>query len=662
MYNRHFRAPLTFESQRFSRAYKTSKKFHVPEKIVAVVLKALYIFLLLAINLVLFTGSGNVSIFQEGFAFVSELSYLFGLLFFVSVILMAVSYFSVLLQNILCSVITFVFIVVLFNQFSQFDHGAFMGDFFAEYLGAWTPRLLFEASHVVLAFVLSLALMWFLFKVGNIALGIYVSLYFIAFAGILRNDFNQSHNQHDFIELYQSKIKANVDTDGQKFIYVMLPNLTSSKFFAVLQDSEADETQKIINGFYAHNKFNVFPNAYNNSENPFMNMASVLNPFSKQNAVNHTMNTMLLYKYWKFFNVNDEYIFLKNNQLFDAFRKSGYKISAYKSRGFDLCQKKHMFNVDRCTEKLNKPINLYSLSISKTERAQLLFIEWISSMGIFNNLSGAYKALKIFSEPETLPLVGVNYNNLYVINSVKTFDILLENMVNDTGRQAYFVYADIPSDMFIYDQFCRIKPRHEWINMKKLPWVNFDNTDLKKHAYLQQSKCLYGKLQQFIEKLEQKNLADKTVLVINGMSGVKNFKPNGEQNFVDDMIYDKIVMLAVKSPKQKKFEINTQICSSPELLSNYLFKGADCNDLEQLNIHQTLKNELAAKLAEYDSSEEQINESINTFQEWYLKWLEANKYEAGNVDVVKHNRPSKTLRHMPIKVTPAIDNESLINN
>ena len=55
-----------------------------------------------------------------------------------------------------------------------------------------------------------------------------------------------------------------------------------------------------------------------------------------------------------------------------------------------------------------------------------------------------------------------------------SFDILFENIEEDKGKQAYFVFADIPSDMYIYDEFCKIRPQTEWINRTNLPWIKRD--------------------------------------------------------------------------------------------------------------------------------------------------------------------------------------------
>ena len=63
MYRRHFRSPLTFESEKFFRGHKSEPKFKIPVLIISTILKALYIFLLMAIDLILFTDSGNLNIF-----------------------------------------------------------------------------------------------------------------------------------------------------------------------------------------------------------------------------------------------------------------------------------------------------------------------------------------------------------------------------------------------------------------------------------------------------------------------------------------------------------------------------------------------------------------------------------------------------------------------
>ena len=658
MYNRHFRAPLTFESGRFFRGRKVSKKFKISALVISTILKIIYIFTLMAIDLVLFTDSGNLNIYGGEYFLSPELLGLLGFLLAISSVIMILASFSQWAQNIICALVTGWFVSVLFNQFAQFDYNSFLGDYLRSFLGS-APGFLYSYSSTIIAVILALLVLWFLFSANLIFLSVYVLLFMIAFAGILRQGFNNSRNQHDFIELYQSQIKNNADEHGEKFVYIMLPNLPSYKYFSTQAATEAKDTGKLMTGFYAKNNFEVFGNAYIQDDNYFMNMVRSVNLFSDDAPQKHIMDTMMLYKYWKFFNVNDEYIFLKDNQMFDTFRKAGYKISAYKSRGFDLCHKNHMFNVDRCIEKLNRPINLYSMNMSQFDRSQMLLLEWFSSMKLFSDMSTVYQFLRIFGEPDNMPLVGINYNNLYVINSIETFKVLGDNIIADKGRQAYFVYADIPSDMFIYDEFCQIKPRHEWINMENMPWVKADNTLLKQRAYYDQTKCLFGKLQEFLDRLDKEKLLDKAVIIVEGMSSINNFKSKAYENFVDDFVYGKLVTLAVKSPVNKTSVFQNDICESDSIVRHYLYKDKVCEGLNGINIHQSLKDDLVNRLSLLDVSEAQLKDDVEIFDDWYARWYTINNMKLLDpVDVIKKGHQAEQV-NTHNSDTPDLQNETL---
>ena len=534
MQRRRFRAPLTFNAEKFSRACKVPEKFKISEDMVGFILKSLYVFMLLSINMILFATSGNMAIFSQNGMTFYEISILLLFLLVFSIGIIGAFYKFKIIQDIICTILTFWFVTTLFNQFYQLDARSFLGRGFVNILGSFTPNFFFSHSDVALAFILSAIFICFIFKAPLKVFAVYVSLFVITFLGIVKNDFSTNKHQHDFIETYNYiQNDTEITNSNNKFVYIMLPNFASYKYFNTSDNVFSKGTYDLMTGFLAKNNFEVFPNSYVKSNDQFMNIVQSVNIHSNKNPEKHTLSTMMLSKYWKFFNINDEHVFLKDNQLFDSFKKAGYKISAYKSRGIDICNKGHMFNVDRCVEKINRPVNVYDSGISLIGRTQLLFAEWISSMNI-SNFAPLYRFLKIFSEPEKLPLVGINYNNLYVINAIKTFDVLAENIISDKGRSAYFVYADIPSDMFIYDEFCNIKPRDKWINLENLPWITENKSDLKYRSYVEQTRCLYGKLQQFIDTLSNEDILKDTVLVINGISSDHNFGDTTSRGFVGD--------------------------------------------------------------------------------------------------------------------------------
>ena len=236
---------------------------------------------------------------------------------------------------------------------------------------------------------------------------------------------------------------------------------------------------------------------------------------------------------------------------------------------------------------------------------------------------------------------------------------MADNIIADKGRQAYFVYADIPSDMFIYDEFCQIKPRHEWINMENMPWVKVDNTVLKQRAYYDQTKCLFGKLQEFIDRLADENLLEKSVVIVEGMSSINNFRNKPYDDFVDDFVYDKLVTLAVKSPIKHTNVFNNIICESDSIVRHYLYKDKNCEGLAGINIHQSLKDNLLNKLAELDVTKKQAENNVEAFNDWYASWYAINHMKLLEpVDVVKKDHQAEQIK-TNADDAPDLQNETL---
>ncbi len=656
--NKKFRSPLIFDADKFSRRCKipTSKQGILPTK-TGFISKLMYVYILMAIDMILFAKSGNLVIFTHGIFPIFEVGLLLFLLFIFSFTIIGVFYKKPIIQNVICIIFTFLFIVSVFNQFYQLDVGSIIGNHVSNYLGKFTPKLFFYYSHIIIAALLSAIFAIIIFILPDVFFAIYTSFFVMLFFFVLYSGGTNKHNQHDFVETFgfSKNVYVSPFEHDKKFIYIMLPNLSSYNYFLRINNDNARYTYDLITGFYAKNKFEIYPNAFVENHDQFMNVVQSINTFDEGNPKKHIMDTMMLYRYWKFFNINDEYVFLKDNQMFDTFKKSGYKISAYKSRGIDICNKSHTFNVNRCMEKINKPVNLYDSKLSKLDRMQLLFIEWIISTHILN-LEPLYKLFNIFSYPEKLPLIGINYNNLYVINSIRTFDLLSEHIISDKGKNAYFVYADIPSDMFIYDEFCNVKPKEQWVNMYNLPRVKNDNVYLKQQAYIDQTKCLYGKLQHFIDKLNKKNILNKSVLLINGMSSNNNFNNRTDYDIVNDFIYNNVVTLAIKSPTIKKFTENNSICSSKSIVHNLLYNTNICSEIENFGIQGNYKTEITNRLINTSAKIDVLN-NIKTFDKWYTKWERVNHVVNEESDVI--TRQQDYINIDVDEKTPTLENITL---
>lgn len=614
--NKSVISPLAHDYEgRFSRKGKVVPKVIYNPLWLDALLSVLFMSFLLISDFILFAGSGNIKVFDSGILPRTEILIIISglLLFSIGIIWLLINRKK--LKNIVLSLFVLFFVYIIYQQFSQYYYRINIGIYIVP------VYLLLGIIFAVVTYVL--------FENEK---PIYKILYVVA-AGVVFGhiyiSYMSDNDPYDFIESYNTQHSS--DNGNKKFVYLMLPNFAAYSYISTFQTSEADNTKHILQGFWQKNNFRVYNRAYTSEINYFYNMALALNPTAQIQADKHILKNKRITEYWRFHNLRNEFIYLKNNELYDIFRKNNFQISAYKSRDFDMCRKNHLFNVNRCVEKINRPVNLYDMNnVSLLSKSGILLIDWLSSIKLFNPLlSTIYNFLHPIVNVDKMPMVGTNYNNLYVVNSIKTFDILLDNIKKDEGKQAYFVFVDIPSDMYVYDEYCRIRPQNQWLNRTNLPWIKQDYTYHRRDAYLQQTKCLIGKMEYFIEQLQNENIWKDTVLVVIGTSGLNNFQNEQIADIAEDFMANRLVSMAIYDSDMNVSENNEQFCSIEDFVAGYLYGHNKCNN-DKLDIHTNTVNEINRRIG-YLSKD--INDNyIPVFEKWYQSWREADKESSENYE------------------------------
>ena len=578
-------------------------------------------FLLFGIDFILFVGAGNFSIFNNTF-FADEIV---GVLLFIAVTTTAIyTIFSKIriIQDILTGASFFAFFYSVYNQFAQFNTRNFIADWFS----LSSNNIFQEYSAFFVSLLLGIAAFYVFYKKKQYVtpLTLFVLSLFI---GVLINKFVHQNKQDEFIIRYNDNTGGIVNANNkQKAIYFFFPEASSYKTVSSWENiPETKETIELMLAFYAKNRFTVFPNAYVKERAQYFNLIHSLNPQYKGDVTDNIMQTKILYRYWNFFNPTEEFIYPKNSQLIETYSNSGYKTTAYKSKTVDLCTKKHKMIVNRCVEKISIPVNIYGENISYSEKLKIILAEWAESTGLFSKLPFMYDAFNLISDADRIPLVGINYSNLYVINSLHTFDKLLNDIKKDEGNQAYFVFVDLPADMYIYNEYCEMKPMAEWVSLDATSTKNYENENLKKKAYLQQVKCLYGKLEEFIQDLDEADLLNKTTIMIQGTSSFH--KERAELSFIDNFINSRLVNMAYREENPEHFAVNDYICSTSDIINSILYGNEFCTDLDGVNAHITIKLELYKKLTETTINEEHLFKIIPEFDKWFETWKEKNQKE-----------------------------------
>lgn len=589
---------------RFSRK-GTKKAPKEPSKWWTTLIIILFTTLLPATDLILFAGSGNIKVFDGSIFPIPEVMMGFACFFAIATAILLLTHKQLGLKCTFAGLVAFAFVYAVFRQFSQIQQTIEFGDT--------------SIQTSVIAGIAVGAIVFVIFAQDKIFYKLLLLMASIVMFSKVYISYMRNIEPHEFVESFNNQ---QVDNSKRKlYIHFMLPNLVSYPYLSTMKQSEAVRTKNIISGFYQKNNFKVYSNAYTPEDEYLDNMIISFNPMSQKASSEHILDTKLLSEYWRFHNLRDEYIYLKNNQLYNVFHKNKFQISAYKSRDFDMCHAKHKINVNRCIEKINQPTNIYSMTLSTWDKTKILFVEWFASLHILNNMTSLYNTLASFANVDKTPMVGVNYNNLYVVNSTKTLDILYDDIKKDSGKQAYFVFIDMPSNMYIYDEFCQLKPQEEWYDMANLPWITTNYDKQRKQAYLQQTKCLFGKMQQFIDRLKADNLWNDTVLVIQGTSGVNNFQNYKQDKFVDNFLSNRLVNMAIHDKQMNKYQVSRSFCPTQSILMEYLF-NKPCQP-SNLGVHSSLVANVQAQINRLTKGIH--NNQIAKFEKWYSDWKDYNQ-------------------------------------
>lgn len=597
-------------------------------------IKGLLLSSLVCFDFFVFMGAGSYSVFSTLGFFQPEV---WGIVVSVTVVCFILMYlvsFLKILQNLLLSVALAFLMIAFLNQFAAFDKNAMLSSLVATYISPDLGLLLTYVSHVVFAIVSAVIFFLFLTYASKSKIFTLAVLVLIINAVVLFSQLIDDNNGKKFISKKDSTVSMAND-NGKNFVFIGMPALGSFSYFQDLKQNmssknlaEVTDLQKnldIILGFYKKNNFMFYPQSYVLSENAYENFAQILNLNNSKDSKEYINKTVVPDKFWKFNLLNEKDIFLKEAKLFEAFKKSKFFINAYQNQGIEFCKINNEFVVDSCVEQNNLPINFEEMDISVREKMTLLFAQWMESTGLFNDLSSLYSSLKIVTDADKTPMIGISYKNIGVKNSLDILNVLSKDIATRHGNQAYFVNLNMPNNTFIFDEFCQIKPLDQWENKSDLPWIKVVNFSEKRKAYYNQVRCLYGALQDFIDAIPEEKRKN-TVIVLQSLSGFGDmYQLSDNVNFVEEFMNKKFVDTAIYDPKKAEFSLYNQVCYAPSVLKKYLYKQDACIELEHLNIQNNLQQKVLDKLHSFKFDNSQLDNAVKFFDNWYEEWLKHNK-------------------------------------
>lgn len=582
------------------------------------IMRAMFVTLLFVFDFVMFVYSINGRVLENGVVNEAML-YIAGGIFAVFLVLMLLLSFSGAAQNLVCALITLLITVLYLDQFALFDTGNFIEKWletrasFLTFIGFipanWLTGLFFGLI-VFFAFKSSFIIFLAVLLVsGSLGIGMYKT----ETAAADKKEYNTVK------ELAQMK----EDARENNVVYLMAPKLPSYHFLSTIKDVNFRELRDMLLGFYAVNDFEVYPNAFVQKNDTVSNIVDIYNLVDYGSTSSGIRGYAEILNDWDFAHNSLDTMALEDNKLYGALGKEGYKTSTYPMPLFNFCYKGGNMFTDRCVVKQTRPVSLYDKKSSLEKNIFALLGEWVVSLRN-NELKSVAKMLMDMSYLKGMRIISEN-RRLSIEEAPAIFDEVYEDFAKDKNGVVYMMFAELPSDLYIYDEFCNVKPRKDWVSLK-------DNTlysggiDLKRKAYADQTKCFIGMTQMFMEKMYQNDKLKNTDIIVQGVSVLRELAgmPAGQYG---TFVADKLVNLGIRRGNAPAFVVNTEICLASDVTRSYLLGEKHCYTIDNikmstedaLNLKQNLVNNSVIRGSK-------ISNIAADYRDWYEEFRKKNPY------------------------------------
>ncbi len=617
---------VTFKQPNRQPTKKPKKKtglgysfFHGANSFFDKILRAIFVTFLFILDFVMFIYSINGKLFEDG-SFNEAVLWIFCGVFGIAVILMLLLSFSSLAQNIFCAIFTLVMTLIFFNQFALFDVNTFIELWLEEHASALTFIGIIPSSFLVGLILGAVVLFSFCYTLPMLL--ICLAIVSSVILGVVQAEFKHVLPKTEYVVTKELN-GAVAPKRENSLVYMMLPKFPSYHFLSTVKDINFRELRDLMVGFYAVNDFEIYPNAFVQKNDTVSNIVDIYNQVDYTSTTSGIRGYAEILNDWNFLHGILNNYGLEDNLLYQALKQDGYTISTYTMPGFNLCYNKDALVSDRCVEKAYKVVKLYDKKATLERNIYALLGEWVLSI---NNreLQDVAKMLINSSSLRGFKVISQN-RRVSIEGSPALFEQMGTDYSKDKIGTAYMAYVDLPSDIYMYDQYCNIKPRKEWIAAKDNSLFR-GGIDAKRKAYADQSKCLIGMMQMFMEDFLRDEKHNKTDIVVQGVSTIKEFAGMTAGAY-NNFVADKLVSMGVRKAKAPAFLVNTKVCLASDITKSLISGKEYCYTVENMrmstdemfNLQQNLINNAVIRGSK-------ITNIVGNYRDWYEEFKNNSPY------------------------------------
>ena len=625
---------------------KVVKRRTVWQYLFDLVIKTLVLATLVSLNFTMFANAGSYGLFSSSPWVNMDARLIYLSIGVLSFVLMFVASFLRWLENVLLAAGFALFGVAVINQFATFEKQSALLILFNGIFSDDMNLLLYQYSSWIIGASV-FVIIWMLLCCLSRQFIFYIWLALAAVLGWLFSEAYLNPSSQYYKETSKASKVVKSDNIGKNLVFLSFKNLTSplnlKKMYEVSPKYEnIDAGYKNALGFYSQNNFILYPNAaVSDVSNPWNNLILSYNPDDADNVAKHVSTSISTNKLFDFSRLQPDRVYMKNNSLYDMLKKDNYSINVLQTGLVNTCYIGSKISVDSCKEKVNNPTALNSAWFPTIQRSLLLVAQWLHSTGFVTSVNPIIKTLDyVYYNPDLFEF-GVDVDKLDAINSFKAFDAIVEAIDRGTGNQAFFAVLDIPSESFVYDEFCQLKDMKKWTGENLSVYTKVP-VDARRAAYADQVSCLYGHLEKFLQQLDKSGYLENTTIVIQGLNNPQGLKKDEKDVYLKYQ-EERQVALAIRPADAQKPKMDYSVCEVTDLLGAFFMKDNRCIEFEK--VKTTEKNTKNVRnIVEKDKwSNGEIAEAQSFFSNWFSKWKKYNWEDAVSTDDVSEDSANDTM-------------------
>lgn len=580
------------------------------------VLRALFVGVLFALDFVMFIYSVNGRVWENG-VLNEAVAYIVGGFFVFSLVIMLLLSFSGVAQNAFCACFVVLVTVIILNQFALFNVDTFVEIWLREHASFLTFIGIIPSAWLV-GFFLAL-IVFFSFRYTLVIFVTVVSLFGSLVLGIYQTEMIKIPSK-EFVEVKkQDEIRGN--DEQRNLVYIMAPKFPSYHFLSTVKDTHFRELRDLMIGFYAVNDFEIYPNAFVQKSDAVSNIVDIYNQVDYTSTTSGIRGYAELLNDWDFVHHSQDTMMLEDNKLYALLNKDGLKISTYSMPQFNLCYRSGQMISDRCVVKQSHPIQLYDKKSSLEKNIYALLGEWVLSFNS-RNLKSVAKMLVDNSQLKGWKILSGD-RRLSIEGAAVLLDKVYADFARDGNGVAYMTFVELPSDMYIYDEFCNIKPRYKWVSLKD-NMIYSGGIDEKRKAYAEQTKCFIGMLQMYMEEMNKNEKLQYTDIIVQGVSPLRELAgmPAGQYG---TFVADKLVSMGIRRGEKPSFVVNTDVCLASDFSRSFITKEKVCYTVDNMKMVSdeayNLKKNLVNNAVIRGSK---ISNIAAKYRDWYEEFRQKN--------------------------------------